>query len=379
MTFRVISNSSIEKLKSKPVKPQAKTTAGADEVSKDKAGVHPVETESRSTTQKKITPESELADDEQADDASERSSARDSRSPITFSQHPQPAKITKPQRKASPASDSSSDEEDDEDEIMEDAPAESKTSKSDSESNDESSSGEEEEEEEKETEDPKSSPQLPRHKTLNNSSIPTGKDDTDEADTQEEIANQLTSDNFEARPSYTSSSIKYPPTSSALPLPPSSRPSIKFGASLSQLNSRKSTLATSTTNGITGPRPSQRTLKQHDSDEEEESDDDTSSDEDEAPKTKVAVTASQKITKAKSSSSGSDSDSDSSDSETESVKEKKRIRAEVMAKIAGVEMKGSQMSDLSSIPSPQMMRTQAGYEKTAGRKIGANMFSKPGL
>lgn len=358
------------------MKPQAKELSKEKPEETKSASVHPVEPEILSTIQKKITPETKMADDEQADDASERSSARDSRSPITFSQHPQPAKITKPQRKVSPASESSSDEEDDEDEIMEDAPAESKASKSDSESNNESSS------EEEEAEEPKSSPQLPPRKTLNNSSI-TGKDEFDEGDTQEELANQLTSDHFEARPSYNiSSDIKYPPTSSAIPLPPSSRPLMKFGASLSQLNSRKPFLATMSMNGVTGPQLSQRVLKQHDSDEEEEESNDDTSSEDEAPKKKpiVPAPASQRFIKAKSPSSGSDSDdSDSSVSETESVKEKNRIQAEISAQIAGMEVKGSQASDVSCIPSPQILRSQAGYGKSAGRKMGVNMFSKPGL
>lgn len=360
--------------KFKPVKPQVKEASKEKPEETKSASVQPVEPGNQSTALKKITPNSDLAEDEKADDASERSSARDSRSPITFSQHPQPAKITKPQRKVSPASDSSSDEEDDEDEIMEDAPAETKASKSDSESDGESS------EEEEEAEEPRSSPQLPPHRTLNNSSI-TGKDEFDEEDTQEEIANQLTSDHFEARPSYVSSDIKYPPSSSAVALPPSSRPSIAFGASLSQLNTRNRFLAPSTTNRNTGPQLSQKMLKKLDSDEEDEESNDDSSSEEEASKKKpiVPAKAPQRVSRVESSSSGSGSDSDSSVSDTESVKERKRIADEVSAAIADFGVKGSQASDVSSIPSPQVLRSQAGYGKTAGRKMGANMFSKPGL
>ncbi|CAG8954371.1 hypothetical protein HYFRA_00005996 [Hymenoscyphus fraxineus] len=365
-----------EKSKSQTAKLVPQAVTKADETPRDKSeGIKPTsEKELPSTNPDKTTSESELADDEQADDASDRSSGRDSRSPITFSQHPQPGRIPKPKRAASPSDDSSSDEEDDEDVIMKDAPAESKVLDSDSESNDGSSDEEEEEEEAEETaEVPRSSPQLPSHRSLDNTSITTGKGDTDEGDTQEEIAFQLTSDNFEARPTVISSSLKYPPTSSAPRLPSSStqkEPKFGVGASLSQLNVEKRTVAKSTTNGIAAPRTLQRTLNKNSDEEEseaEESDDDSvasSSDEDEASKKKPIepVAASQKLTLNNASDSDSDNDSSSSVSETESVKEEKRIHAKINAGVAA-------MSNVS----------KSGYGKAAGRKVGANMFSKPGL
>ncbi|CAG8978397.1 hypothetical protein HYALB_00009983 [Hymenoscyphus albidus] len=362
-----------EKSKSQTAKPLPQVVTKADETPRDKSdAIKPTsEKELPSIHPDKTTSELELADDEQADDASDRSSGRDSRSPITFSQHPQPGRIPKPKRAASPSDDSSSDEEDDEDVIMKDAPAESKVLDSDSESND-GSSDEEEEEAEKTAEVPRSSPQLPHHRTLDNASITTGKGDTDEGDTQEEIAFQLTSDNFEARPTVILSSLKYPPTSSAPRLPSSSvqkEPKFGYGASLSQLNVEKRTVATSTTNGIAAPRTLQRTLNKNSDEEESEaegSDEDSvasSSDEDEAPKKKPVepVTASQKLTLNDASDSDSDSDS-SSVSESESVKEAKLIRAKHEAEVAA-------MSNVS----------KAGYGKAAGRKVGGNMFSKPGL
>ncbi|KAF4624200.1 hypothetical protein G7Y89_g13973 [Cudoniella acicularis] len=283
---------------------------------------------SRSPVSKSI-PESESEDDDEI--ASNRSSMRDSRSPIVFNQHAQQSNPVKSQKVEEPESDSDSEDDD----------AESADSAQKNDSNDAEEESEEGSDEENTVKAIESSPPLlPPHKRSVKvlgpaaSSQVNCKDHTtdDSADTQEEIAQQLTSSMIEARPSVKSSTPIPPPTSST------SRPILKVGASLQSLNAKKPIFASSmASNGRTQQAASQRTLKEASGSEEseEESDDySSSSDESEDLPSKKPVAASQVESSQTKSRKAADSDSDSSsDSDDDSEDERTRMRNELAAQI----------------------------------------------
>jgi hypothetical protein len=389
---------------------------------------------SRSPSVRKVLPEetnnSEKGKFEKDQDReTTASSAREaSRSPIIFSQHPQSLRAAKSTRAASLATDSSSEEEDamaEEDIEMTDARNSDTESDSDQEQDQEKSSDEEmigtptevastqvvkenepesisDEEDNEEKQVPDSSPQLPRHKQslgkppISSNEI-TSKDytDKDSGDTQEELAQQLTSSMYEARPSVVSSSIRYPPSSSVAQSsqhrPP---PPIRFGTKLSDLAAKQSRIPSSTRSDVAGSRPAQNNLPQ-DSDQEvseDESDDSSSSSEEseeERPAPKSVVPSTQtNAKKTKFASSNSNSDSDSSD---ETVDEQTRIRNEVMASITR-KARGNENSNRSSVsnsiaskPSTtqksQSRRPTSGYGLAAPKKkdpyVTGYTFSQP--
>jgi hypothetical protein len=358
--------------------------------------------------------------------ASTSSSAREaSRSPIVFSQHPQLSRAAKAKRSASPASDNSSQEEEEDvveedieladaqnsdvdsesdeeqdlegpsDEEMVDAPTEAASAQVDR-SDESGSASNEEDNQEKEV--PESSPQLPRLKQLSekpalNSNEFTGEDctDKDSGDTQEELAQQLTSSQYEARPSVVSSSIRYPPSSSVAQSsqqrPP---PSMRFGTKLSELAAKQSRIPSLTKSSVAASRSAQHTSKGLSDQEvsEDESDDSSSSSEEseeERPVSKSSQPVRTNAKRAKSVSSNSDTDSDNSEEE---VDEQTRIRNEVMADIARKVRGGQNSAPSSSINSKpsntqklQSKRATPGYGKAAPKKkdpyITGYSFSQP--
>lgn len=374
-----------------------------------------------SPTHRKSPPASESASEYEQDEddemASNPSSARESRSPVVFSQHPRHFNCTKPQLSVSQESDSDSesegktndsaeeseasneDVEEREDESEEDenaaeedvemaeasdAVSEGAEASDENEEAAEASTGTSDEEsevaEDANVKVPKSSPpilpvqsqslQLPGPKPSNH---PKSKDHvTDErSDTQEEIDQQLTSSMYEAGPRGLSNSPPNAPSSTA------SRPTIRFGASLQSLNSAKPIFGSSTTNrGASGSQSLQKTLAQmSDSDEEseEESDDDSSSSEEEdGPRSKHATSAPTAALQKKKPGNVSDDDSDSddsSDSDSDSPDEAATMREQLAAQIA--DMDGSIKGSQYSIASPKALRNS-----TARGSGAANATSK---
>ncbi|RDL40068.1 uncharacterized protein BP5553_00047 [Venustampulla echinocandica] len=399
-------------------------------VSPAKAAATVLRTHSKSPATPDPASEDEQDDDEEM--ASNPSSARESRSPVVFSQHPRHFDRTKPQRSTSQESDRDSESEDKtsdsaeesdvahedvEDESEEDVEmaevSEGASEEEDgaSELNDDSGENEETAEVSQGTSDeesevaegasstvPKSSPPvLPvqRHSVVPGPKIsnhPKSKDHIadERSDTQEEIDQQLTSSMYEARPRGLSSSPPNAPSSTA------SRPTIKFGASLQSLNSKKPIFGSSTTNsGVKSSQSLQKTLA-HASDSEEESEeesdeDSSSSEEEDNPQTKYVAPASTPASKSGRPAHTSDSDdsdsNDSSDSDSGSSDETTRMRNQLAAQIAGIDgsIKGSQYS----IASPKVMRNSTargtGTPNTGGKTqvkkkdkyVSGYVFSQP--
>ena len=339
---------------------------------------------------RQVISESESKDEQEEDDeiASNPSSTRDSRSPVVFSQHEGGAEAAKSNRSASP--DSASDSEDEhqsetESVDSEDSAASDKIQHNADESEDEASDAED-----AEVQVPDCSPTLPRHKPTAKPSGPTfdqvnSKNHTIEerdtsTSTQGEIDQQLTSSMYEVRRS--------PPK----PVP-SSRPSLKIGASLQALNSRKAApSSTSTMRNV----PQQQTLKEASGSEdesEEESNEDSSdedSEDDEATAKRLASArsrSSQQKNKPKPEPADSDSESNDSGSSTDSDSDaeeeedaKTQMRNDLAAQIASMGGLDSQKSEVS-VASPKVVRDSQPKEKEKKRDrwISGQKFSQPGL
>lgn len=295
--------------KSKSAEPKTRSPANAD-TSKPSSKRHipsltaPEKASSRSERRspaKNVAPESEDNGDEDEDEDDEdededeedeeneeememasRVSGRDSRSPVVFSRHPQSAK---PQRHAPPEPESSSEDEEEGEEEDDDSDSNGSTMKKDikaAEVEDIETTASEYDGSEAQSHE--SSPELPSRKpapkpnTLRTASAPisqpgqnnskTRRDDSD-ANTQEQINQQLTSSMREARASA-------PPASTAAPARSSPMPVLKVGASLSSLNAKKPVLAGKGGN-VNGVRSSQLKVQQiEDEDSEEDSEEDGS-------------------------------------------------------------------------------------------------------
>ncbi|KAG9228288.1 hypothetical protein BJ875DRAFT_490021 [Amylocarpus encephaloides] len=334
--------------------------------------------------------ETEIEDESEEDDEvrSNSSSARESRSPIVFNHHPQENKVSRPVHRASADLDESSeedeadeeDEDEDQDEEIPDAPARSQTTppgkrNNETEFSDGSESAEEEEEDADDREPSQELPQYVRIPTKgsqpNGSSRQTGENHSDKsASTQEELAQQLTSSVYEARQTTVSSSIVYPPTSSIAK--PSPRPSIKFGASLSQLNLKKPIVGSPANKNVNGSKPSIKTIlaasdeegeEDEEDEEEEESDESGSSDEEAAkmpppPKTTLPMTRTIKREPSP--------DSDSDDSDEADAKNTQRLHAQLAQQIAGMKQnaaqdRGSSAGSISNIRASQASPGKALY------------------
>jgi hypothetical protein len=177
-----------------------------------------------------------------------------------------------------------------------------------------------------------------------------------------------------------------------VPLSSASRPTFKFGASLSSLNSNKPILGSSSASKTLGARGSQRVLNQDDEESEEESeeesDEDSSSssaEEDEEDNSKPQKRTASKPRKKLESSSTSDDES-SSDSESESEEdEEKKLRDELAAQIAALGNGDSQGSSNAGLLRPKAYRSSTQQSqsaekkkgKTLGRVISGYSFSQP--
>lgn len=353
----------------------SKATSKSPAQSEDEAPAHQVASESEPE------PESEDEQEEEDEIASNPSSTRDSRSPVVFSQHAG-AVAGKSNRSPSPESGSESDNEHKSDSDSSEASLDLKKNQSNhNEIEGEASDGEEAEKV------PESSPTLPRHKPtakpsgpafdqVNSKKHTTGERDTSTS-TQGEIDHQLTSSMYEVRRS--------PPKS----LPSSMRPSLRVGASLQALNSRKATLSSSTVRKP--PASQQQTLKEasgsEDESEEESNDSDSDGDEETAKRLASALRrSSQQRTKPEAEPVGSGSDSDdagsssNSDADADEDEDLKQMRDEVAAKIAdGSGLLDSQKSSGSSVKSPRVWQDSQLKEKKRDKYISGQTFSQPSL
>jgi hypothetical protein len=334
---------------------------------------------SNATTQSASESESESEDeadeDEDAEMASNVSSGRDSRSPVTFSQHQAESEAAKQNRSASPESASASEDEAESD-SSEDNDASDKESENHATTEDEAS----DDEEEAEIQVPESSPTLPRHKPTAKPAGPTvnhhlnSKNNTIERDTststQGEIDQQLTSSIFEVRrPSPASSPPQRAP------------PALKVGASLMALNSKKPAFSSSAKTNNAMKALQLQTLKEASGseDESEEESDDASSDSDEETARHISSAFSRSPNKPKPKPVDSDSDSSAdsnSDSEGEVVDTATQIRNELAAQIESMRSNDSQKSAVS-IPSPKVRGTQE--VKPKNKYLSGYSFSQPGL
>jgi hypothetical protein len=243
------------------------------------------------------------ADKESVEKTSKNSSpTRDSRSPVVFTQHTQPAE---PEPPASPESDSASEDVDDEEEEESAGGDDTKPQNQDEESGYEDSGSEEDEvddDEGAEVQVPKSSlPELLLSKTKTTAitaTIPASSkqdssqskkmqhpatDSDEEGSTQDEVDQQLTSSLYTvpAR-AVSNTSVLAPRGSTTIPVPTSSapRPQFRFGASLSSLNEKKPVFGAARKQGIVvkGAAPKKLELDEdEESEEEEEESDDESS------------------------------------------------------------------------------------------------------
>ena len=340
---------------------------------------------------RKVASDYESEDEQEQDDeiASNPSSSRDSRSPVVFSQHegdPAPAQSN---RSTSP--ESMTDSEDEHEPDSESDNSEHSDSLEKNQDIEEESDDEAPDEENAKVQVPDSSPTLPRHKPTAKAAGPTpehqvnSKNHTIERDTststQGEIDQQLTSSMYEVRRS---------PHSTPKPIPSSSmaRPSLKVGASLQALNSRKATLGSSTTRN--GPQASQQQSLKEASRSEDESDEDsddssTSSDEDseddEATARRLASAlsrSSQQKSKPEPADSDSESDASGTDSEVEREKHREQMRNDLAKQIAGLSGLDSQKSD--SLPGPKVVeKAKPKEEKKKDKWWSGYKFSQPSL
>lgn len=327
----------------------------------------------QSASESESESESEDEQDEAEDDeaASDISSGRDSRSPVTFSQHQAESAAAKIDRSVSPESASGSEDEAERD------------SSEDDETDEESENGDASEDEASDSEEaevqvPESSPTLPKHKPAVKATVNhqvNSKNNTIERDTststQGEIDQQLTSSIFEARrPSPASSPPQRAP------------PTLKVGASLQALNSKKPAFSSSARNSTTVKASQLQTLKEASGseDESEEESDEASSDSDEETAKRLSSAFSRSPNKPKPKPTETDSDSSTdSDSDAESVDETIKIRNELAAQIKGVNVMDSQKSTVS-IPSPKIVRgTQEVKPKPKNKYLSGYSFSQPGL
>lgn len=334
---------------------------------------------SKPSLAKTVTAEPEQSEDEDEIDEdetqSQNSSTRDSRSPVVFSQNAETSKPVQAQQDQGPESSSEEEEsdEDDEEEVTEPTPK--AKAKGNVIMDNEEEEGSEESESESEDEGtevqvPKSSPPIlpvarptkvsaPKPNQANTSKTSITEE---EMSTQDEIDQQLTSSMFEVRSTANSSAV--PSSSSIRP------PQLKYGASLTSLNTNKPLYGSSVGKPSAAARSSQLSRvnvdegSESESESEEESDDDTTSSSDEEedikkPNSRPIGTVTAK--KSKPAASESD-DSSSEDSSEESVDEETRVRNEVAAQIASMANGDSQIS----ISSPKAYRS--GTQEVRGKE-----------
>ncbi|KAE8448373.1 hypothetical protein EG329_009617 [Mollisiaceae sp. DMI_Dod_QoI] len=330
---------------------------------------------------------------------SHNTSPRDSRSPVTFSQHPEITDNPKSQGAAQPETGSVSEEDeeaDSDDASEEEQEEEDEESKSASE---ESEDEESEEEEEPKVQVPKSSPpELPAHKqpikttrafTGTKPSQNNSKESLSDMsiNTQDEVNQQLTSSMYEARSAPTSSVSNPIPASSA-----AAKPKIGFGASLSSLNAASATLAASSQAKVNSTRRGSQKLQlpqeeegSEEDEEESDEDDDTSEDEEiELSKGNKRIST---INKKSFRVDATEKDSDDSDPDSdndESVDDEERTRQELLGQIVAITSKNDGNSQ-GSLPSPKLYRsstqdttkTKKAPEKKGNKFLTGYSFSTP--
>jgi hypothetical protein len=351
---------------------------------------------SKTSMSKTVPPKPEESGDEEEIDEdetqSQNSSTRDSRSPIVFNRIVETSETAHAQRSEPPEFESNSEEEengsassegdeDDEQEEDESTPKskikeiEMQGGEVEEEQEEESEGSESESEEGTEVQVPKSSPPIlpvarftkvsaakPSQPNNSKTSIT-----EEEMSTQDEIDQQLTSSMFEVRTTVNSSAV--PSSSSIRP------PQLKYGASLTSLNTNKplyGSIAVKPLSAVRSSQPSRVNLDDDSrSESEEESDDNTTSSSDEeeddkGPKSRPIATATTR--KSQPTASGSEDESENSsneDSSEESADERTRARNELAAQIASLANSDIQVS----FPSPKAY-------KSATQEVRANKVKK---
>jgi len=324
---------------------------------------------------------------------SDNSSPRDSRSPVSFSQHTKTTEVVTSLTIASSPSDISlGDEEmldiDDVNEPAIEGKEQPSLRGSVQEVESEFDASDSEDEQDVRIQVPKSSPPvLPRHKP---SSILTNLDTTlvnsskgallgKGLNTQDQIDQQLTSSMYDVHSSLPAASTPTPVPSSSTAIRP---PTIKFGASLSSLNQNRLSLGASSQlkpniarNGQPWPKFSLAKYDEEGGSEESDSDDDTSSsssdDEDTIPVEKKTIKPAPGPRKYIKNSLAAASDSDGSDEEEEEEEEteKSRARDELIAQVANMTA-SSQGSVIIQSPKAYTTNTQQrSIQKGKGQNV----------